>query len=356
MMRRSLCLTLIALGAALAQESGLRFRADIFRRQVEEGRLLQIFEGDVVFEQGDMRIDCDKAVEYSGTGEIVFSGDVRIRDSNRLLFADSVYVYDRQKREVARGNVKVITEKDTTTADRMVYYETEDSLVAHGDVRIANVEDNIRLTGEHLRYSRPGDYAIMLENPVLIQLDSLGNETMRIVADTMETFAGGDHFRASGQVKITQPGIEATCQRADFLKAEERTVLVGSPRAWRRNQEISCDTLKIYSQDARLVRAQAVGNAVSTSEADTLNPGRWVNRLSGELITFYFDASEDLERVVVESQATSLYHIVDDNLYRGANEVTGDRIQLLFSDGAVETVQVESDPGSSTGTFKPPGL
>ncbi|MFQ5705866.1 MAG: hypothetical protein ACE5HO_00330 [bacterium] len=351
-----LMLLLLDIPLGHTQEGRLRYRADVFKRERVGRQVLQIFEGHVRFEQNQTKISCDKAVQYVGLGKTILSGTVEINDKNRTLFADTVYFYDRVKMEVAVGKVRVVADADTTTGNRMTYYEAQDSLVSEGDVEVISPKEQTRLTGGYLSYNRASGAGMVLKNPVLIQYDSLNTEMMRIVSDTLETFEGGSHVRAIHNVDIKQAGIEATCGKADYFKPHGLVVLRDHPRAWQRNQQISGDTLEIYLKESKLQRARALGHAITTSDADTLNKGRWVNKLTGQRIDLYF-VDEKLEKVIVADQATSVYHIIEDDQYKGANEVSGDQITLFLSaKGAVSRIHVESSPGSSNGKYKPPSI
>lgn len=327
--------------------------ADILKREIIGQQVVQKLEGDVKFQQGSTIMNCDEAIQILNMGKAAFIGNVKIFDEEKTLFADTVYFYQNAQKEVAVGHVKVITETDTTIADRMTYYEKEDKLVAEGNVHIANPIDKIIIKGGYSVYNRSEEYGKILQNPILIQLDSLGTETMRIVGNMMESFKGGVRIRVSENVTITQAGIKATCGQAEYFKNDKEIILNQNPKVWQANQQISGDTLLLYLKDSQLHRAQVIGNALAISDADTLNKGRWVNKLTGINMDFYFK-DQEIEKVVVENQATSLYHMIEDNLYKGSNEVSGDKIMLFFSQGEVSRVLVESSPDVATGKFKPP--
>lgn len=336
------------------KSEGLRLiHADILKRENIGQQVVQKLEGDVRFKQGKTSMHCDMAVQVLGSDEAALIGHVEIFEESKYLSADTVYFYQKERKQIAVGNVKSFTDLDTTTADRMTYYEADDKMVSEGSVRIANAKERKILTGGHAEYFRTDEYGKIFEQPILIQYDSVGTEIMRIVGDTMETFTGGERTVVTGNVRITKPGIKAQCGQAEYIKPEEKIILKENPEVWQTNRQISGDTLSLYLKEAELIRAEVLGNALAISDADTLNKGRWVNKLTGQNMDFYFN-NQELEKVIVKNQATSIYHVIEDNQYKGSNEVTGDRIMLFLSDGELVQVLVDSEPAVSAGKYLPP--
>ncbi|MFQ5863666.1 MAG: LptA/OstA family protein [bacterium] len=346
------------ISALFGREESERLRlihADILKRENIGQQMVQKLEGNVKFQQGKTTIQCDMAIQVLGSDEAALIGHVQIFDENKSLFADTVYFYQKERKQIARGNVRSITELDTTTADRMTYYEVEEKMVSEGRVRIINPKERKILTSGYAEYYRTEEYGKIFEQPILIQYDSVGTEIMRIVGDTMETYNGGERTIVTGDVEITKPGIMARCGQAEYIKADEKMILNDKPEVSQRNQQISGDTLFLYLEESQLIRAEVVGQALAVSDADTLNKGRWVNKLTGHKMDFYFN-NQEAEKVLVEKQATSIYHVIEDNEYKGSNEVSGDKIALFLSDGEVVRVLVDSAPDVSMGKYLPPKL
>lgn len=328
--------------------------ADLLKRETIGQKVKQVLEGNVKFEQGKTTIECDLASQTVDEDPIALIGNVHIYDEEQNLFADTVYVYSKEFKQVAVGNVRSFTETDTTTANRMTYFQKQKRVISEGDVRKIDPKERTILTGGFAVYQQEEKYGEVFDDPVLIQHDSLGSEIMRILADTMEVFENGQRTIAKGNVKISQPGIKATCGQAEYIKSAKEIILNDSPKVLQRNQQISGDTLKLYLNDSRLTRVVVTGNALATSDADTLDRGKWLNKLMGQNMEFFFGGANGLKKIIIENQATSLYHIIEEKEYKGANEVSGDKITLELSEGKVQTVQVSSSPDLSTGKYSPP--
>jgi hypothetical protein len=57
----------------------------------------------------------------------------------------------------------------------------------------------------------------------------------------------------------------------------------------------------------------------------------------------------------VQGRAESVYHSEEEEGGKGKNQLSGDRLTLLFRGGEIQWIQVESNPGLCTGTFTPEG-
>jgi len=346
----------VLLSHLFGQNAAERLRlihADVLRRETVAGKVIQKLEGNVEFQQGKMVIHCDVATQLLQEKEYALIGSVQIARPGESLVADTVYVYEREKKQVASGRVLRITDKDSTFSDRMTFFEKENKLLSDGHVRVVSLKDGTTLTGGRAEYLRDKELATIWHEPVLLMYDSLGTQTTRIVADTMEILQSGQKTIAIGSVEITQKNAVASCTRAEYLKEEQTISLNGTPRVVQKSQTISGDSLQLFLQDSKLSRADVKGNALAVSEAETSNPGRWQNKFTGQHMEFQFE-DEKIRRVEIEDQATSTYHIIENDEYKGKNEISGDKIVIEFEDGEVKSVVVKSDPDVAEGKFLPP--
>lgn len=349
-------LSLLTAQILLSQEAGERLRliqAGSFSREEVSGQVVQKLVGNVKLRQGKTTILCDVATQSLSRKQYMLVGHVKIFDDEQTLLADTVFIFEKEEKQVASGNVVNITPTDTTMADRMTYFQRQRKLFSERHVRIANKKEQMALTGSFAEYWRDDRYGKVWGSPVLTNYDSLGNETSRIVADTMKIFENGDRTLAIGSVEMTQPEITATSGRAEFSKVDDLVTLLENPEVRQPNYTIRGDTVHLFLKGSELKRATVSGHALAVSDADTLNKGRWQNKLTGQQMTFYFE-DKKLRRVIIDNQATSFYHIIEDDSYKGANELSGDRIEIELSDGRAQRVWVSSHPDVAEGKYLPP--
>ncbi len=329
-------------------------KADVLKQETDGSRIVRILKGNVKFERGSTTITCDLATQVFDEEPIVLIGHVEIVDERSMLSADTVSFFQKSGIQIATGNVLSATATDTTYSDRMTHFDDENKVVSVGNVSIVNPGDGTKLLAGYAEYWRAKKYGKIWGDPIWFKYDSAGVETMRTTGDTMEVFELAKRILVINHVKTSQTNTQAECNRLEFFRGEERALLTESPRVLQSNQEIIGDSLELFFQDSQLQRALVNGNAQATSDADpNARQGRWVNKLTGERMTFYF-RDEELYRVVIQEQATSEYHIIEGDQYKGSNEVSGDEIEVMLANGQAQLVKVASSPDLSVGKYAPP--
>lgn len=327
--------------------------AESLEREILDGEIIQRIIGNVKFQQDLTTISCDVAEQIVNRGEFTLLGNVNIYDKEQHLQADSLFIYEKEKLQVARGHVINITEKDTTYADKVTYFQSENKFESNGNVKIRNIERNSALTGEAAVYFKNEDDAIIWGSPSFVKYDSVGFEATRINADTLKTFENGDSTIAQGNVEILQEGGVSKCGRAEYFPNRDKIYLYDEPVIEQKNQHIRGDSIQIFLEDSKLAQVLVVRNAMAVSDADTLNKGSLENKLTGQQMNFFF-VDNKLNKVEIEHQATSIYHIIEEEKYKGANEVSGDKITIEFDGNTAKRVLVVSEPDLAAGKFLPP--
>ena len=325
-----------------------------FLQKIVDGKRIRELKGRVHFRQGDAHLFCEKATWFFDEERVLLERNVKIDDGEKLLFADFITYFGREMREEARGHVKIVDSTRTIEADQIIFYEEDDRAIAENNVRVTDTANFVTLTGGHGEYFRALDSVIVMINPVMIRSDSTGKEDLRIVGETMTLSQNGDKALVTDNVVITKDTTEARCGEAEYIREFNKFILRKEPRVWQIDQQLSGDTIELYFEDRHLDRVDVLGNAHVVSEADTvLLPGR-MNRLTGQQMSINVHENE-IETIVIENQATSWYHLIEEGEYKGLNKVIGDKLSLYLADGEIKRILIESDPDVSSGIFYPPG-
>lgn len=334
--------------------------ADSLRGLEENGVSIIEALGHVKFVQDSATLTCDRARSIQAESRTEFIGNVMMHDGPKWLRADRVIAHEDRKMQEAIGQVALGDQSSQLTAARVRYFQQTEIAFAEEEVSITNSDRRLLLTCGKAEYYRAQEHSKATISPVLIEFDSLQNENMRITGETIELFEGGARAKVTGKVEITQKKTRARCEEAEYFRAEGRLELRFDPIAWQERDELRGELIELYIANQKLSQVQVTGKATMTSPADTTQPdssatSKRLNSLSGGKMNLYFK-DEQLNHVIVEDAATSVYHVIEAGEDKGTNEVQGDKITLFFSNKELHRILIASKPGKSNGKFVPPGL
>ncbi len=335
-------------------------RADSLRGLEENGVSIIEALGHVKFLQDSATLTCDRARTIQAESRTEFIGNVVMHDGPKWLRADRVIAYEDRKIQEAIGQVALGDQTSQMTARRVRYFQITEIAFAEEDVSITNSDRRLLLTCGKAEYYRQQEHSKATISPVLIEFDSLQNENMRITGEVIELFEGGARAKVTGKVEITQKKTRARCEEAEYFRAEGRLELRFDPIAWQERDELRGELIELFIANQKLSQVKVTGKATMTSPADTTQAdssvtSKRLNSLSGGKMDLYFK-DEQLEHVLVEDAATSVYHVLEAGEDKGTNEVQGDQITLFFSNKELKRIVIASKPGKSNGKFMPPGF
>ena len=164
----------------------------------------------------------------------------------------------------------------------------------------------------------------------------------------MEAWGEDHRILVSDSVSLEKGNLRAICNQAEYLTDEQSLILRMDPIVWQQNQEMRGDQIDIWLDGTEFRGGIIQGNAKVVS-MDSV----YQDVLEGR--TIQIKAVRDtIEKVIIEGQASSVYHIFDeDGVEQGTNTTTGDKIVLDFNSDRLQKVIVESHPGQCTGQFTP---
>jgi lipopolysaccharide export system protein LptA len=313
----------------------------------DQKRMLKLL-GNVKLVQGKAYIICDMAHWWENEGRTETYGNVSIYDGKRTLTADEVH-YDGQSRvETAVGHVLLESGSRRLKADKMVYSQNTEEASAFGRVVLSDFVEEAVLKGDRAFYDRATDYGRVEGKPQLSKIDSVSGEEIIVRGLKMEAWGQEQRTLVSDSVSIEKGDLKALCNRAEYFSEKQILVLNGKPVVWKQDQEMCGDQI-----DIRLDETRFTGGIIQGSARVVSTDSVYQDVLEGKMIRI--EAVRDtIEKVIVEGQASSVYHIFDEESNeQGTNTTTGDKIVLDFEGDRLKKVSVESRPGQCTGLFTP---
>lgn len=346
--------------------------ADIFSgKRLPDGEDVRELQGNVRFRQGNVRVWCDKAIQYLQRNEIELIGNVKIvRDTVTLTSRRGRYFGDRRRAD-GEGNVKLTTPNVTLHADigtyyidedkaffqrnvrvvdssttifseQLTYYEKERKSIAMLNVKIVNAGNNVTMFGHYLEHFDSTRYSKITESPRLMQIDTTDAgeiDTLAVQSIVMESYDDSTkRLIATDSVMIVRGGMAARCGLVKYYTKDERIELYQKPIVWYDENQVIGDTIFLHLERNRLRTAAVRTRAFVASLSDSLYPERY-NQITGRTITMQFRDNK-LHETYVERNAVSLYFLYGDSAGNGVNKTTGDYIRMKFNEGKPHTINV----------------
>jgi hypothetical protein len=213
----------------------------------------------------------------------------------------------------------------------------------------------MEITGGRLEHDQRTQFSRMTVNPVLIQIDTSGGaipDTLVVKSLIMEAYRDSSkRMLAIDSVHLAGREIAGLSGYAEFFSRGDSIILRRAPVVWYQDTQVSGDSLHIYLLRRKLHRVSVSGNAVAVSQSDSLHPGKY-DQMIGETMHMVFE-EQALRSIVVNTQAIGLYHLYDDTTANGLNKISGDKIEMKFSEKKLNSITVV---GGVEGQYFPENL
>lgn len=388
---RLLALTLVAAaflspGSAPAQarrDPIVLEHADSLVGMVIGGENARQLIGNVRFTQGNLTLECGRAIQYLATNRVYFEGMVQARDDSVRMVGQRA-LYHASTRMVEAFD-RVLLEEGTTTLQSRYGTYSADTRQAYFREGVIVADTSTILTAGQVRYDRDrqflsADSAVRIEdlrngvitlsdsfendraarrgrwrgNPRLLRISGGGDapaETLTVAGAAMES--RDDSVRrliVRDSVRIFRGGLTGVAGVAEFHPDRDSMALHRSPWLWYRDEggtehQVAGDTVTMALRGRHADRVVVSGNALAASEAGgggaAQNGGAAVgaryNQLAGQRIILYFDGNR-LGGIDVLRTATSLYYLYEEGRPNGLNRASGNGVTIRFGAGRVESI------------------
>jgi lipopolysaccharide export system protein LptA len=326
--------------------------------------------GNVEFQQGNVFVSCDKAIQYLAANRVELRGNVRVIQDTVTLTAPHGFYDGNSKTAYGDGGVSLNNRHMTITADsgryltgekkaffnrNMMVVDSASVLLAREgtydqnirkaecrwNVKVRSKTDNTIIYGNFLEHFDENRYTRVPDEPRLIQIDTTNGiiDTLIIVSKLMESYDDTTkRFIATDSVRLTRGQTAARAGKGTYYSGKDRILLETVPVVWYEQNQLTGDTIAMTLQRRKLDRINVRGNAFVASKSDSMTTVRY-NQLTGRDLTMEFSEGK-LSRIVVEKTATSLYYIYEEQRANGANKSSGDVITLLFAGGRLQDINV----------------
>jgi lipopolysaccharide export system protein LptA len=274
-----------------------------------------------------------------------------IDDSTYTFTADDIAVDDSTKRSEARGNA-VYRGKDTAQGFDMLANNIKSDrkkdifLATEKPVMILKQgKDSTFISADTFYSARLSDLEKIKKVPVvrepemLVKKDSLTKKDslrpppviVKPLPDSAALAADSTnkYFEAYYNVKIYTDSIQATCDSLFYSFKDSVFRLIRNPIIWAKQNQITGDTVYLYTKNKKAERLSAFEHAMVISKVDST---QYFNQVKSTTLNAFFQ-DDKISFLRAKGNAENIYYGQDElNHFIGVNSATADVIEVLFDD------------------------
>ncbi len=363
-----------------AQEEVITIVGDSLVGKMVNGESVREVYGDVVMKQGNVVVNCNKAIQYISRNDAELIGDVIakqdsltiktprafyygnekkseshdgliLNDKKVILTADSgVYYFDNHKavfnsnvtlydtastltsneltyfkdndKAIAVGNVKIVDSVNVIKADSLTYFRKDRIAFAENNVQIRNEKNNSTIYGNHLEDYAKRSYSKMTKNPLLMQIDTTYitklDTTVFGNIDTVHTFR-------LDTLLISSMEMEAFRDTLNIFRAIDSVEIV-------RGQFASKNDYTIYYRNA---------GEIETDKLDKNSPQPIIwyenSQLTGDSVKIFLEKSR-IRKLIVNKNA---FILSQNEIYsKRFDQTSGEKIIIYFENSRITKTNI----------------
>ena len=315
-------LLLVTLMIAFSFTSNWTYQADVLNAKNTSNGDLKELTGNVIIEKDSTTLMTQRALIFSNNEKFQLFGDIKMIDNNNVLTCDTLFYFSNDVENIiAFGNVNFENDNTVIESDSLYYSMENDSISAFGNAFL-----------NHLESTMTADLINLTESKGFL----------------------GNSFHAQNNVVINDNEVTIKGSEVFYIDSIQHMTILEDAHIIDTNNEILGENIFIQFQDSMIQQILIDDNPIinrkitnTSYESNTYN--NLIDIISGESMVIDY-INNKLDKVHVIGMASSLYHVIDDSLLEGINEVSGDSIVFLFRNEELSKIKVS---GGGKGFYTP---
>jgi lipopolysaccharide export system protein LptA len=309
------------------------------------------FKKEVTLVNPDYTMTGDTMDFNTKTEVAFFTGPSEMKGDSIYLYCEKGWYDTRNSISSIWKNALIDNGSQLIKGDSIYYDENRAFGEAHGHISITDTINNLILKGNFGWYYQKPEKFLVTDSAMYIQVsdkDSLFLHADTIKAYTVTDTAGNGYrlMKAYYGCRIFSRELQAKCDSLAYSFQDSVIRLFHKPVLWSSENQLTSDTMAIYTKNKQTDRMELYYSAFITSQVDTLR----FNQIKGRKLTGYFKNNE-LYKILIEGNGQSVYYLVDGDQVIGKNSATCATIEIMVAKGKIVKIYERQSP---EGTIDPP--
>ncbi len=289
-----------------------------------------------------------------------FISDTYIKDSSGRVIRTKEGYYDLAHRHAEFYSRTTIEDKAmTASADQMASDDSSKIIQMRGRAVMKDTAKGMNVLADEIFIDQKTDAFLATKKPLMIVKQD--KDSIYIAADTLfsakltelykhdtaklntfhfkEKDSTNRYFEAYRHVRVFSDSVQSVSDSLFYSFQDSTFRLYYDPVAWSKKNQITGDTIYLYTKNKKASRIQAMENSFMVNEVES---GVYNQIQSSRMDGYFKDGS--LDSVRAKGLAESVYFIQDnDSAFTSVNQTRSDAIDIYFDKGELYKVIFRSD-------------
>ena len=267
-------------------------------------------------------LTADTGTYFFNENKAVFRSKVVLKDTSSTVTSDRLIYYKSEGKTVAAGRVKIVEGKNIIQADSLVHFRVSRNSVADRNVKISSTENNTVIYSQHLEDFPDKHYTLINKVPLLIQIDTTYPEKAK--KDSLQIMRTVPDFHIDTLI-IRSGKMEAFRDTVNEYKATDSVKII-------RGQFASVnDFTEYFRNEGKIVTVKITPKASQ--------PILWYDnsQLTGDSTVVYIK-NNSIRKLDVENDA---FILSQNKIFKNRfDQISGKKIIIQFENGAIRQTDV----------------
>lgn len=286
---------------------------------------------DYVLYSDTLRYNTDSKIAYIlGPSTIVY-------DSTTVYSEDGWYDTERDFAKLLKNNVITDSKGRALSALTMDYDHANGKADGVGSVQMKDTSQSVMVRGGYGFYDEKLKRGHMVKLATFIDFSS--EDSLFLTADTL-FFDSKDSTMVWGNYNVQsfQKDFQTICDSMFYDSRDSIMRLYGTPVCWNSRNQITGDSIYMYSRNQTIEMIDVLGNAFMFMQADSTA----YNQISGKTIRGYV-ADGRLTKLHVEGNAMSVYFVEEEDSARREFQARRDYVGINRAESSELIIFVGKD-------------
>lgn len=301
------------------------------------------FKDSVVVTNPDYVMKGDTLRYNTKTEVVYFQGPTTLVSEENNMYCENGFYDTKNEFAQFKENIIIYYDEQILKADSIYYNKAIEYGEAFRNVVMTDTSQNLEVHGHYAEYHRNDGFSFVTDSALAMMYED--SDTLFLHADTLKT-CFNDSTRQAEQLfawfntKFYRNDIQGMCDSLSYNFADSIISLFNDPVLWSEENQLTADTIFIYSSNNQISRMRLSNAAFIISIDDTLQ----FNQIQGRDMTALFTDNE-LRTVLVDGNARTIYYLRDeDESLVGINKAESSNMKIWVEDNELKRIAYMQQP------------